>query len=896
MKPAVARAIPVGFALLIAVALLVAAWKFDETIPKTDRNRRVPIEELVAPEPLTQAERDALIARAGTGNTIQLDQGAWVQVAGKDGKVAQQYVAQRIDPQPGAYMRMDAPRAVFYLDDGRVATLRSSQARVHVPNRALESGEFTGEVVVRMYRPKADGRVDLVKDSPALILEAEQMDFDQVIGSLACPGYFRLTTDMLTFDGEGLELLLAPDGRTIQRLSVEHPLGPIVIDRAKNQLTAASSNGNRAVANYEADTIAWRPWESSPKLDPQGEAAQFYRLELHDDVEVLRYSSRDRAWSTGDLLTAIFTLNSDLISKEISSAAPARSLPTPKLTRAFAGGLLARIAAAALSSTPAPAIAVSAPPLEGDLLVVRFTGRLLLEPVGARDAVPTSATDMKVALDGKEVELATDAGLAMRAQEIDIDLSKGANQATTPTLLLARGAVEATDSLQTLWCDSLTAHFEPAAAPSQSSEGTLGDPALGPAEVTRMEAKDGVQIQLKDGARVFAQSMTAFPQQHRAELVGPGISLVRSGVLIEGLPELRVDEATRSAISQGGGRARSWTTPILASDTEGASRRVAIPSPPTTVPQLDANWSETMTYADHADEGATLDLKGKVKVRAQPGADEFDALDAASVHLEFVRAGSAAPLGSAPTSVGPSGAEVTPRRLLAKGDARIENQKWPTAARQGEPRLFSVKAETIDYDAVAGEADIPCAGSALIYVPAGSSQDARVASGRPRDQLVPGGGVEGVSRFRWGGSMTLKRVVDDRYLMTMDSSVELVRAGSRKDDTLTVTCDRLEASLAQGTGAAADSGPGAFDLGGSAELKRVRGLGRCFIRTPQYDIECEEFDYDTVTQIAQLKARAGRLVNVLPKGQGSPIRAASMIWDLSTGRIQIRSGSGSLSG
>ncbi len=876
MHARVARTIPIVVALAVAAALVYVAWKFDESLPKVDRARRVPIEELVAPDPLTAEERAALASRAPMGTTIELDRGAWVQVAGKDGKVVQQYAAQRIDPQPGAAMRMEEPRAVFYLDDGRLATIRAAAGRVHVPNRALESGAFSGAVVVRMYRPDSRGKIDLAKDSPALILEADDLEFDQVLGSLACPGPFRLTTDMLTFDGDGLELLLTPDGKTIQRLSVDHPLGPIVIDRARASGGRTASVMGRAM--YDATPVSFVEPQSGARPAPAAvpvpapvraaapASAQFYRLDLHDDVEVLRYSATDRAWTRGDLLTAIFTLESDLVSKEIAAGPTPAQAPEPP-QRAPMMGMYSQLAAASIAQ------AGGAAQPQGDLIVVRFTGQLLLEPAAPGQAVPANPTDMMVAIDGRVVEIATDKLMALRSKEIDIDLVGAKDGTTAPALLVARGDVEATDSLQTVWCGALRAKFAPDA---QAAKSAAVDPVLGAAKVERVDATESVQIQLKDGARVFANSMVAFPEAKTADLAGPDVMLVRSGVLIEGLASVHVDEVARSAAAPGGGRARNWSLPLLAGQP---TTRVDRPKAPEGVPLLDAAWGGGMSFVDRDKGGAVLDLDGKVKVRAQPEPDEFDALDAMSVHLEFDRTG---------------GEEVRPRRLLAKGDARLENQKWASAARSGEPRLFQVKAETVDYDAVAGEANIPCAGSALIYVPPGSSQDSRVAQGRSRDALVPGGGVEGISRFRWGASMNLKRIVDDRYLMVMEQSVELVRSGPRKDDTLTMTCDRLEATMDRGAKDAAESG--AFDLGGSAEIKRVRGQGRCFIRTAQYDVECESFDYDTVTQIAELTARPGRLVNVLPKGQGAPVRAASMVWDLASGRIQIRSGSGALGG
>ncbi len=887
MHPALARAIPTTIAIVAAGGLVYVAWKWDEGLPKSDASRRVPIQELVAPDPLSQAERDAIASRAPTGQTIELDRGAWVQVAGKDGKVAQQYAAERIDPQPGAAMRMDQPRAVFFLEDGRLATLRAVGGRVHVPNRALESGAFTGDVVVRMYRPGADGKISLANDSPALILESDELEFDQVIGSLKCPGPFRLTTDMLTFDGEGLELLLTPDGRTIQRLTVEHPLGPIVIDRARVAAQPRVQTKREVLSpTYEAHPIAWR--EGAPQTTsattPPAATAPFYRLELHDDVEVIRYSTTEQSWSKGDLLTAIFTLQNDLITEGVASQGGAGTRMPVEMARPLGKfGFLAASALAQAARSTAPAAAPA------DIIVVRFTGKMLLEPAGPADIVPSRPGDMKVAIDGRAVEIASDRGMALRGSDLDIDLVKDAQGRTAPALLVAKGDVEATDTLQTVWCGALRAQFAPDALAAGAAVESGVEPTLGAAKVERVDATESVQIQMKDGARVFASSMVAFPEAGKADLAGPNVTLVRGGVLLEGMPQVQVDERARTATAPGGGRARNWMQPIL---DVGQHQKTKLPTAPAIVPQLDASWGGEMRFVDRAAAGAVLDLDGRVKVRAQPEADEFDALDASSVHLEFERPPSGSLVAaSAPSD--PLGGEVRPRRLLAKGDARIENQKWKTAERVGEPRLFQVRAETVDYDASTGEALIPCAGSALVYVPVGASKDDRVARARIRDSHVPGGGVEGISRFRWSTSMQLKRVVDDRYQMVMQGSVELVRSGRGKDDTMTLTCDRLEATLERG---ASSAEAGAFDLGGSAEVKRVQGVGRCFIRTPEYDVECETFDYDTVAQVAYLTARAGRVVSVLPKGQGTPVRAVSLVWDLANGRITVRSGSGTLGG
>ena len=908
MKVKASRNVVVGISVVVAVGLLFAAWEFDRDLPASRRDRSAPIEDLVAPKPLTDAEREAAQQHRGGATTVQLDQGAWVQVAGKDGRVAQQYTAQKIDPQPGAFMSMTEPRTVFYMEDGRVATLRANSGRVHVPNRALESGTFNGDVVIRFYRPSPGAVVNLAKDSPSMILESEQLEFDQVLNQIGCQSAFRLTTDILTFDGEGLDLLLGSDGKSIERLTVDRSLGPIVIDRARQSRTQASAMPQQLAPKIILMTPVSMPAEGRENFyanaPAQAAAAQaaaapapaerFYRLELHDDVEILRYSTVDRAWSKGDELVAIFTLKSDLVAKEmVMNPAPA-GVPDPL---AFRGRTIPLGLHLGIASHIAGAVIAAAPEPQGDLLVVRFTGKLKMVPVAAGEKVPDSAQGMNVRIDGQDVELANQAGLALRAKDVDMDLVKDALGRTTPKLLVATGAVEATNVAQTLWCDALRAQFESTQAGAAPRSANASDPALGPSEVTRVDADHGVQIQLKDGARVFADGMIAFPPKGLADLRGPGLSIIRGGVMIDAIPSLSVNDRNRTAESPGGGRARSWQSPIVAAELQG---KIELPAALAAKPEMDAQWKGQMTFTDRAQNGAVLDLAKDVRIRAEPRPEEFDALDAQTVHLELDRRPSAggalatAVQANAPT---PAGGDIRPRRLIATGDARMENQVWLNADRSGEPRLFQVRGQTIDYDAVTGEASVPSAGSVLVNVPAGGSLDPKAQQNRTRDQSVPGGGIEGISRFRWGSAMNLKRLVDEKFLMSMDQSVELVRAGPKKSDTLTLTCDRLEATLERrienDSNLKAGTQP-AFNLGGSSEVQRVRGIGRCFIRTPDYDVECEEFDYNVVTQIAEMRARPRRLVNVLPKGQGTPLRAAAMTWDLQSGRIQIRSGSGTI--
>ncbi len=116
------RIIPVILAVLASVAILWMAVRVDRDSAPVREGRIGPAVAMVEPTPLTDDERESA-RRPGAPGSIALERGAWVQVAGADGQLEQQYSATKLDPEPGAYLSMLEPRAVFYLSDGRVATL-----------------------------------------------------------------------------------------------------------------------------------------------------------------------------------------------------------------------------------------------------------------------------------------------------------------------------------------------------------------------------------------------------------------------------------------------------------------------------------------------------------------------------------------------------------------------------------------------------------------------------------------------------------------------------------------------------------------------------------------------------------------------------------------------------
>ena len=202
----------------------------------------------------------------------------------------------------------------------------------------------------------------------------------------------------------------------------------------------------------------------------------------------------------------------------------------------------------------------------------------------------------------------------------------------------------------------------------------------------------------------------------------------------------------------------------------------------------------------------------------------------------------------------------TLERLVARGDAVMESRTWnsprPVAAIRGSSGWTAPTSSTL---VASREALVDGAGGLLVHDPESSTapEDRGPAS-------TAGFGIDGTSRFRWARRMTMNREVDDRYLVIMEREVEVLHAGIDPDDTLSLTADRLEVTLERPEEAGRSEAkarrlgwrrrPGSggrtpdqesqrsmaagVELGGPADLVRVRGIGRVFVRTPEHDIEC----------------------------------------------------------
>lgn len=425
---------------LLAALLLVVLFNIDRAKPQAETRVELgTITDIVPPKPLEPGATAA--TSRGTSPLahdaqVELPEGGWIQVTNPQGQLAQQYRFERFDPKPeGAapgYVRMERPNAEVYLSGGRVLTLSGDSALAYVPkSRMLESGDLTGNVVIRLFEPRDGGSVHPTRDTPALVVRTAEARFDSVLGEVACPNEVHVQTASGEYHGSNLSLSINDKDGTVQNL---------VIERTK-QIRLAAGAMKRDTPNARLDEPSPTPVTSAPT--PQGPAASaaaelpssspspptappspslpppppppaaapaqnpttFYRLTLHDNVVITQGDASTGRKITGDELMLIFAMKGDAsmrAPRHSSLAAPA----TPQ------DGAPSQLPATGLSQTIIMLVIAAgpnrddiAPPAAPDDIHITCRGKLIMTPLTDPALKPNSPDDARMVLRGAPVTL-----------------------------------------------------------------------------------------------------------------------------------------------------------------------------------------------------------------------------------------------------------------------------------------------------------------------------------------------------------------------------------------------------------------------------------------------------------------------------------------------------------
>ncbi|MFO0828819.1 MAG: hypothetical protein U0572_11815 [Phycisphaerales bacterium] len=502
----------------------------------------------------------------------------------------------------------------------------------------------------------------------------------------------------------------------------------------------------------------------------------------------------------------------------------------------------------------------------------------------------------------------------LSAKKFDLKLVTDRDGNAAPARLEALGSVTATRPQQTVYGDALIAIFVDPDRPAPVTQNAMlaqsDSLSTAAADIESAQLTGDVQAELlADNApttRVFADRIDGDGIGRTLTVAGKDTWVVRDTVLVDRLESIRFEEATRVATSAGRGRVRVFPEAIAI-----APGRAPRPSVGDRV-RLVAEWTDGFTFDEHAADGhGAIDLDGAVRVRNTPDRSSTDAVDAAHLRMELagdarVSFGGANSNGaSAASGVAPiTGERAAVRRIDARGAAVIESRAWSSAERAGDPRLFRIAGDHLSYDTLTREGFVEGPGSLLAHIPEkhrDAPPPAKTGAGAGDVALTAGSplslGAEGTTRFTWKERLDMVRVGSasdggDRFDITMKESVDLMHAGSRADDTLSLSAALLKASVVrEPAGKGAKDEPAGVDLGGTARIEAIEARGasgvRVLVRTPDLDLECDELSYSVATQLATLGATDGRTVAVLRKSDGQPIKAERVEWNLANGEIRI---------
>ncbi len=475
-------------------------------------------------------------------------------------------------------------------------------------------------------------------------------------------------------------------------------------------------------------------------------------------------------------------------------------------------------------------------------------------------AASEDAAMQSIAFAGSVAVASPDGTIA--AESLTMEFSPDAEGHATPKRLSCRNRVRAHSDGQTLWADLLVATLEPAEQ-AEAKDGPTGSVSL-----RDFEATGDVQVLMDDGGRAFADVLTGDAAQELVRLTGDDVLIARQDILIDRGRDLTINRLSGTADWSGRGRSRMLATPLnLSTDSRIPPPRIVGRAGDPTV-TMRTTWTTSLHYDSRFADGAgAMDLHGNVDSVVDRSDLQRSSLQGDSVRLEFVRLdekSATTPLDDSPFA---SGSRAL-HKLIAKGAARLESREWKTARRDALPRVFYVGAKHITWDDLYTEAEVTGDGDIVIREPNWSGQ-----SGGDRGPFSG----PGTSRFVWSERLELIHEADDRFKLTMTGDVEGLWKSSVDDlDIATLTAEEVNV-LTRRSEAVSDA---PLQLGGDMEVDRLRAQGRVYLSTPTRRADCHMLEYNTRTRIAELVARAGRMVSVLTEGARMPVQATRMTWNM----------------
>jgi len=332
------------------------------------------------------------------GLTVELSQGGWVQIAGADGELAQQYRFVHLDPDPEGlethWLRMREPQVQLFLRGGRMVTLTGDRLDAYAPRRSLEQGKLEGDVVITLYEgfTGASGTVDPTTLEPALVVRTAWATFDNLAGRIECPEAITAKSPTERMAGRNLLVLMNDRDDRIEFLRLAQVDFLAIQERS---LRHSETTRRSAKAHPRIRLASMAAAQSTLSTTPPSDATpvDWYRLRLDGDVRVEQEDQAGRRLAIGDTMDVVFSMQSG-------------PLLGPSMVASTSGGLTSSHGMLATASLGAGLLgAADQPePLAGEIIVT-CSGPLTMIPMPDTMSAPPSPDASRLELRGSPVRL-----------------------------------------------------------------------------------------------------------------------------------------------------------------------------------------------------------------------------------------------------------------------------------------------------------------------------------------------------------------------------------------------------------------------------------------------------------------------------------------------------------
>lgn len=423
----------VGCGVLVALLLLLVVFNIDTGADSKDRADRP--RDLVQVEPERWSPDDGAIEEFRPDDIqIEVKGGAWIQTFDDENRLAQRYHFEASNPdppgKPDGWVQMDQPRAEVYLADDQVITLAGDSALANLPNGQLESGTVTGNVVIGLYNLGKNELLDLSRHTPSMLVHAEEASFENFLGEVRCPDAILIETPLIELPGHDLTVWIDDQNDQV-RLRMEHPeyirfaasaeasepeeaalgVGDDEEQAPSEPARIVSDDqhergGERRAEAEGAEGAGGAGGEPAVSASIEAEAADFYLLTLHDNVQI----RQNQRTVSGDQLTVIFSTESEGVSNILALGVPtpwspsrAAMLSPGTFSRLLPMPTLLSMMAFAAHQDRAQTLTPPTDPQRD--IIITCSGALTMEPIVDPEQWLASPQDARLELTGSPIVL-----------------------------------------------------------------------------------------------------------------------------------------------------------------------------------------------------------------------------------------------------------------------------------------------------------------------------------------------------------------------------------------------------------------------------------------------------------------------------------------------------------